>query len=79
MAQTPPLPFDDGLDRLEALVHDLETRQLPLEEALRIFEEGTRLTQTLQQQLAEAHRRVDVLKQGLGGEYRAEPLEEDHP
>jgi len=79
MATTPPLSFDDGLDRLEALVQELETRQLPLEEALRKFEEGTTLTQALQQQLAEAHRRVEVLKQGLGGEYRAEPLEDENP
>ena len=31
--------------------------------------------QALQLQLADAQRRVEVLKQGLGGEYRAEPLE----
>jgi exodeoxyribonuclease VII small subunit len=67
--------FDDGLDRLEALVQRLEAGNLGLEEALREFEEGVTLSRTLQQQLASAQRRVEVLKQGLGGEYRAEPLE----
>jgi exodeoxyribonuclease VII small subunit len=67
--------FDDGLDRLEALVQRLEAGNLGLEEALKEFEEGVTLSRTLQQQLATAQRRVDVLKQGLGGEYRAEPLE----
>lgn len=76
MATNPP-PFDEGLDRLEALVQQLESGHLSLEEALLRFEEGVRLSQALQTQLAEAQRRVDVLKQGLGGEYRAEPLEED--
>ncbi|BDU70955.1 exodeoxyribonuclease VII small subunit [Mesoterricola silvestris] len=75
---TNPNPsFDDGLDRLEALVQRLEAGNLGLEDALREFEEGVGLSRTLQQQLAAAQRRVEVLKQGLGGEYRAEPLEGD--
>ncbi len=68
--------FDDGLDRLEALVQQLESGSLSLEEALARFEEGVQLSQVLQKQLAEAQRRVEVLKAGLGGEYRAEPLDE---
>lgn len=74
----PPEPpsFDDGLDRLEALVQQLESGSLGLEEALSRFEEGVQLSQVLQRQLAEAQRRVEVLKAGLGGEYRAEPLDE---
>jgi exodeoxyribonuclease VII small subunit len=72
-----PASFDDGLDRLETLVQKLESGHLTLEEALREFEEGVNLSQALQQQLAEAQRRVEVLKQGLGGEYRVEPLDGD--
>ncbi len=68
--------FDDGLDRLEALVQQLESGSLSLEDALARFEEGVQLSQSLQKQLAEAQRRVEVLKAGLGGEYRAEPLDE---
>jgi exodeoxyribonuclease VII small subunit len=73
----PTLSFDDGLDRLEALVQRLEAGSLGLEEALQQFEEGVALSRGLQQQLAAAQRRVDVLKQGLGGEYGKEPLEGD--
>jgi exodeoxyribonuclease VII small subunit len=69
--------FDDGLDRLEALVQRLESGSLGLEQALATFEEGIALSQQLQQQLGQAQRRVEVLKQGLAGEYRAEPLEGD--
>jgi exodeoxyribonuclease VII small subunit len=68
--------FDDGLDRLEALVQQLESGSLCLEDALSRFEEGVQLSQSLQKQLAEAQRRVEVLKAGLGGEYRADPLDE---
>jgi exodeoxyribonuclease VII small subunit len=72
---TTPSSFDDGLDRLENLVQQLENGHLSLEEALQRFEEGVGLSQGLHQQLAEAQRRVEVLKQGLGGEYRAETLD----
>jgi exodeoxyribonuclease VII small subunit len=75
MATPTPPSFDDGLDRLEALVQQLESGQLGLEDALQRFEEGVHLSQTLQQQLADAQRKVEVLRQGLAGEYRAEPLE----
>lgn len=74
---TPSPSFDDGLDRLEALVQGLEAGNLSLEEALVRFEEGVVLSRTLQQQLAAAQRRVEVLRQGLGGEFKAEPLEGD--
>ncbi len=67
--------FDEGLERLEALVARLEGGALGLEEALGAFEEGVKLSQALQAQLGEAQRRVEVLKAGLGGEYRAEPLD----
>ena len=72
---TQPPSFDQGLDRLEAVVQKLESGQLGLEEALQEFEAGVNLSKALQLQLAEAQRRVEVLKQGLGGEYKAEPLE----
>lgn len=76
MSPQPPQPsFDDGLDRLEALVQQLESGNLSLEDALARFEEGVQLSQALQQQLAEAQRKVEVLKAGLGGEYRADPLD----
>lgn len=75
MATPPPPSFEEGLDHLEALVQQLEGGNLSLEEALERFETGIRLSKELQQQLADAHRKVDLLKQGLGGEYRAEPLE----
>lgn len=76
---TNPLSFDEGLNQLETLVQQLEDGHLSLEEALQRFEEGVALSQGLHQQLADAQRRVEVLRQGLGGEYRAEPLEGEQP
>jgi len=50
-----------------------------LEDALLRFEEGVALSQSLQQQLSEAQRKVEVLRQGLAGEYKAEPLDGELP
>lgn len=74
---TRPPSFDEQLDALENLVQKLEDGHLSLEEALAQFEAGVNLSKVLQQQLNDAQRRVEVLKQGLGGEYRADPLEGD--
>lgn len=72
---TQSVSFDEDLSRLEAIVQKLESGHLTLEEALREFEIGVNLSKALQQQLSEAQRRVEVLKQGLGGEYEVDPLE----
>jgi len=69
------LTFDKGLDNLESIVQKLEGGALGLEDALKLYEEGVRLSTLLQKQLADAQRKVEVLRQGLGGEFRAEPLE----
>jgi exodeoxyribonuclease VII small subunit len=69
--------FDEGLDRLEATVQKLESGELGLEEALQCYEGGVKLSNELQQRLAAAQRKVEVLRQGLGGEYVAGPLEGD--
>jgi exodeoxyribonuclease VII small subunit len=69
------LTFDKGLDTLESIVQKLESGGLGLEDALRCYEDGVKLSASLQKQLAEAQRKVEVLRQGLGGEYVAEPLE----
>ncbi len=76
MPDAPQPSFDDGLDRLEALVQKLEGGSLGLEEALSVFESGVKLSQQLQGQLAEAQRRVEVLKASLDGGYRVESLDD---
>jgi exodeoxyribonuclease VII small subunit len=54
-------PFEEALKQLEAIVSRLELGDLPLEEALSIFEEGIRLTKLCSQRLNEAERRVNIL------------------
>ena len=53
--------FEEALKQLEAIVSRLEIGDLPLEEALSIFEEGVRLTKLCSLRLSEAERRVNIL------------------
>jgi len=67
--------FEQNLDRLEALVKRLEESELPLEEALKLFEEGTALSAGCRKQLEEAEHRVEVLTKTADG-IVAEPIED---
>lgn len=55
------LKFDECLTRLEQLVSALEAGNLPLEESLKVFEEGIALARHCARYLEEAERRIEVL------------------
>lgn len=55
------LDFEAALKRLTAIVERLESGDLSLEQSLQLFEEGTRLSRTSQQQLDAAEKRVEEL------------------
>ena len=55
------MTFEEALKQLEAMVSRLEIGDLPLDEALSVFEEGVRLTKLCSQRLNEAERRVNIL------------------
>lgn len=67
--------FEEALAQLEALVARLEAGDLPLEEALQVFEEGVRLTRLCQGRLEEAERRVHLLTRTPEGAEREVPFE----
>lgn len=54
-------PFEQSLEKLEALVERMEEGDLTLEESLKNFEEGIRLTRECQQALARAEQKVKLL------------------
>jgi len=53
--------FEDSVKRLAEIVEELESGELPLEQSLKLFEEGVRLARTSQATLDEAERRVEQL------------------
>jgi exodeoxyribonuclease VII small subunit len=68
-------PFEQALERLERIVKDLEDGDRPLEESLRLFEEGVRLTRLCAARLDEAQRKIELLARGEQGELKVVPFE----
>jgi exodeoxyribonuclease VII small subunit len=76
-----PESFEKNLERLDAIVRQLEDAELPLEKALQLYEEGMKLSELCHQQLEEAEGRVEILMKKAGGKVVAEPFnaEESEP
>ena len=67
--------FERSLQRLEEVVKRLESANLPLDEAMKLFEEGVELTRECQKQLEQAEGRVEILLKKADGKIAAEPFE----
>ena len=61
MTPTPNLSFEEALRQLEQIVGQLEEGKLPLEESLRLYEEGQALSTHCQTLLEQATLRVEAL------------------
>ena len=55
------IAFEDALEKLEEIAEKLETGDLSLEESLKAFEEGIKLSRLCSKQLNEAELRVEKL------------------
>ena len=53
--------FETQLTELESIVEQLEAGELPLEDALKVFEKGVKLSRQCQQLLSEAEQKVTIL------------------
>jgi len=74
--ESPKKPdFEKSLARLEEIVRKLESPQLSLDEAMKLFEEGVGLSKECQKQLEEAEGRVEILLKKADGKMVAEPFE----
>jgi exodeoxyribonuclease VII small subunit len=60
--------FEETLDRLHAIVADLEGDDLQLDRALALFEEGVERLRAATGELARAEARVQQLVETAGGE-----------
>jgi exodeoxyribonuclease VII small subunit len=69
--------FESALNRLEAIVTELEKGDLPLEDALKTFEEGVRLSKGCLKMLEEAERKVEILLKDKEGKKRPRRFDYD--
>ena len=68
------MTFDSDLTRLEAIVAELEHNELPLDRALKLFEEGVARVRSASVQLSQAEAQVQQLLEQADGTFRLDPL-----
>ena len=61
------MTFEQSLDRLDAIVGQLQRDDVPLDEALRLFEEGVGRVREAAQALTRAETQVQALVDGPDG------------
>jgi exodeoxyribonuclease VII small subunit len=67
--------FEKHLTQLETVVERLERGDLTLDESVRLFEEGMKLSQACKEELEQAEGRIQVLVEGKGGKMQVAEME----
>ena len=70
----PTKTFEGAVEQLELIVKELETGDLPLEKAIKKFEEGVRLSKFCSKKLDETEKRITVLLENEKGDLVEEPF-----
>ena len=69
--------FETSLKKLEQIVSDLENGDLPLEESIKTFEEGVKLTKHCQNLLSKAELKIQKLVESKDGSLDLEAFEDE--
>ena len=69
--------FEQALERLDEIVRHLEKGDLPLQESLSLFEEGTKLLTACSKLLDEAEQKVVKLRKGADRQPEELPFEDE--
>jgi exodeoxyribonuclease VII small subunit len=68
------LSFEQAIQRLEKIVAEMENAELPLEQVLQKYEEGTRLVRFCGQKLDEAEKKIELLTKKSDGTVELKPF-----
>jgi len=66
--------FEESLKKLESIVDQLERGDLPLEDSIKLFEEGVNLSNACKKELETAEGKVQILLKQRDGSMKAEPF-----
>jgi exodeoxyribonuclease VII small subunit len=69
--------FEDSFKKLEKIIAKMEGGDLPLEETLKLYEEGMRLYTHCSQKLTEVQKKVELLSQTSEGKLAGKPFPMD--
>lgn len=72
-----PKSFEQSMKQLEQIVEQLETGELPLEKALKKFEDGMKLSRSCSAMLDETERKINLLIEDRNGTISEQPLESE--
>ena|SRR5215212_2526071 len=61
------LSFETAMDRLEKIVEQMESGQLPLEDLIVRYEEGMNLVKVCQERLASAEQKIEIIARNNSG------------
>jgi len=64
------MPFEQAIERLEAIVRLMEGDTVPLDENLKLYEEGVALVRRCSAELDHAEQRVKILQRTPEGEIK---------
>jgi exodeoxyribonuclease VII small subunit len=68
--------FEQAMNRLEEISQSLESGDIPLEESIKLYEEGIKLVEFCQSKLTEAEKKVKKLIRTGEGKFETTPLDE---
>ena len=66
--------FEDAVEKLESIVEEMESDELPLDKLLVRYEEGAKLVKACEEKLQSAETRITQLEESLEGELAARPV-----
>lgn len=65
--QPTAISFEQAIEKLEAIVAKLESGDVPLEQAIELYQEGMKLSLLCGQKLEQVERSIEMLVEGEGG------------
>jgi exodeoxyribonuclease VII small subunit len=75
------MKFEEALKKLEEIVQNLESEEFSLDDSLKKFEEGIKLSRICRKKLEEIEKKVQMLIKTKEGELKTEPFsspEDEH-
>jgi exodeoxyribonuclease VII small subunit len=69
------LNFEGAMDRLEAIVEQMESGKMHLEDLIVRYEEGMKLVKICQERLASAEQRIEIITRNSAGKASVKPFE----
>ncbi|RMI14371.1 MAG: exodeoxyribonuclease VII small subunit [Calditrichaeota bacterium] len=69
------MKFEQAVSRLEEIARILESGEIPLDESMKLFEEGMELIALCNQKLDEAEKKIQLLSRNADGSLETRPWE----